>query len=1121
MFAPIQVKSSYTLLKSPLKIDNYVKLASQQGYDSLVLADEDVLYGAYEFYEACAKYGIKHPVLGIDLNLQGDGQNEPQKLLLLAQNEQGYHHLVKISSLKLSKNQADIHDNPLTCQVLAPYLSGLAVIVTPFVAAQNSQPKFLATLQQVGAKVFLGIGPQYDKNLLLNSYRLAKEYQLPTLGLAEVEYLTPDAVFEQRVLKALAEDTKVSYLDQNNGDKYLKKPAVYQAEFEQNGMLEAYEQTKNLLENCHFWLKKEQTRLPHYPLAEGMNFSAQTYLSRLCHEGLKRCLNKHPKQAAKYQARLERELAVIAKMGFDDYFLIVAGITNYARDHHITLGPGRGSAAGSLAAYTLRITDVDPLEYGLLFERFLNEERAQMPDIDLDIPDDKRDLLLKYLQKTYGKKHMGQIITFDTFGPKQALRDCGRVFNIPPQVIDTWVKALPKNQSLIEAQKTTLKIQNLISDSPTNALMYQTAAKIEGLPRHYSTHAAGVVLSDRPLADLVPVQLGNDGFLMAQFAKKAVEKAGLLKIDLLGLKNLRVLNTAKDLVNTQQSSKIELTQIPLDDEKTLQLFQRADTEGIFQFDSYGIRQKMRQLAPQNFADIVALNALYRPGPIKNIDTFIARRHRQSQPSYPNQALAKVLKSTYGIIVYQEQVMQVSALMAGFSLGQADILRAAISKKNTALIGKIKDDFIKGSLKRGYSEEEALQVYDYIARFGDYGFNKSHAVAYSKMAFQMAYFKAHYPKAFYCALLQATTGNATKTINYLTAAKKMGVALLFPDINRAQRDFSLVKEGLMFGFSSVKGLRMDFIKQLLIERQAGGYHPYQSLSDFTNRMVEAVARSQLLKQHQKDPDRKKIAASLKPMVEALIYAGAFDSFKQKRQAMLNELDSDLEYEELAGKSQLLLDLLKPKTNSGQKELMDSELLDQEKAHLGLYLSAHPLDRYQKQALLLHTSLLEQLNVNQSAKVLAVVKNVKEITTKQNKPMAFMTLSDQSGELEATIFPRQFARYRPLIKPGQVLVVTGKTQARNDLSLLVDTLIPIQSVRIQYLWLHFEPQITQDQKKALLYQMKKHPGTTPVLVVDEQKKTTKLLDAKFWVQPNEATLSDLQNIIGSKDALFKVT
>lgn len=1110
MFAPLQVKSSYSLLRSPLKIDEYVETAARMGYDTLCLTDVDVLYGAFEFFESCRKHGIGHPVLGISLSMQGDGEEEPISLLLIVKNSRGYHNLVKISSLKMSENSLNPHDNPLTCADIAPFLEGLAVIVSPEAIKVASEPRFFEKLGGCGAELYLGKGPQYSRELLLDAYRIAETLHIPQIALTKVDYLKPDDFFEQQVLQAIDMDDRIDFdRTVREGPHFLKTPQEYFREYGEAGMEAEYRAAEELLSGVDFQLKPSATSLPHYRFPDGVaGVSAHEHLRRLCDDGIRRCYREHPDQKEEYRKRLDHELEIIANMGFEDYFLIVSGITGYARSAGIIVGPGRGSAAGSLVSYVLRITDVDPIQYNLLFERFLNEERHEMPDIDLDIPDNRREQVIRYVHDTYGASHMAQIITFDTFGAKQALRDCGRVFGLNQPSVDAWSKAVPagSKMTLPKAEQESQKIRNMIADSEENALLYRTAEKLEGLPRHFSTHAAGIVLSDSSLDDVIPVQIGNDGYLMSQFSKAPVEKAGLLKIDLLGLRNLRILNNARDLVNAGGETKLNLDSIPLDDPATLDLFQHADTEGIFQFDSYGIRQAMLRLHPENFEDIVALNALYRPGPIRNIDEFTARRHGQRPVTYPTKALEPVLRSTYGIIVYQEQAMQVSSMMGGFTLGEADILRQAISKKMQNIIEEMRIRFVSGAERKGYARSEALQVYDYIERFGDYGFNRSHAVAYSKMAFQMAYLKTHHPAEFYCALMSTVIGNMKKMQAFLSAARKRGVHFLPPDINRSGYDFRIDHGSIMFGFLSVKGLRNDFIRQILAERRAGGYQPFRSLDDFLTRMTDRALAGRQNEADEKQ--REKTAAALRDTAEILVYAGAFDAFGD-RSELIGKLDVYLKYDRMAVNNPLLESLLAPSRRSVAR-LSLTDRLAKEHECLGVYLSAHPLDKYSAFARCYGVTPVVELVPENQAVILVRIKGVKQIETKKGDAMAFVTCIDQTGDVEVTFFPNQYRRYRAGLKEEADILIYGRAQERNGISFVSDRIAPIE-----FIDLHFPEDITLEAKRQLFSIMKQHQGNVPVVIEDAAKQSVKLLEERFWIRGDELTMGEIADLLGGEN------
>ncbi len=717
-------------------------------------------------------------------------------------------------------------------------------------------------------------------------------------------------------------------------------------------------------------------------------------------------------------------------MGFDDYFLIIWDVIRHAHETGVTTGPGRGSAAGSLVAYVLNITDVDPLEYDLLFERFLNEERAQMPDIDLDIPDNRREEILEYVHQKYGHQKVAQIITFGTLAAKQAIRDVGRVFGLSTTELAEWSRAIPSvlHVSLKEALNQSQKLKNLISDSEVNKTLFETASKLEGLPRHYSTHAAGIVLSDEPLVDLVPLQSGSETMMMTQYAKDIVERVGLLKMDFLGLRNLGIMADALQTIKRQGYPAFNVQNVDLSDSATLAAFAKGDTNGVFQFESNGIKGVLKRLKPDSFELVAAVNALYRPGPMDNIDNFIKRKNGQEPVTYPDDSLKPILANTYGIIVYQEQVMQVASKMAGFSLGEADLLRRAMSKKKKATMDAMKEKFMAGAAKLGYSSAVAEKTFDYIDRFANYGFNRSHAVAYSKMAFEMAYLKVHYQTAFYAALLNSVMNNPAKTKVYLMEAKQHEVQVVSPDINQSSAYYQAKDDQIRFGLASIKGVRRDFLRDLLEERREKGR--FNSFYEFLMRIGSKWQKQEL--------------------IENLIYAGVFDSLGANRAELINALPEFLSSVELSGGSLELFEELAPKVRP-LPDLSLSEKLDKEEQVLGAYLSGHPVEEYRDLAKALNVTAVSDLFLNKPCTILVYVKRVKVIRTKRGDQMAFVTGEDLTGEISITIFPNTYRNLADWLTKEQVIVVRGKVEKQREIQIVADQVqlasevqLPSQSV-----------------------------------------------------------------------------
>ena len=759
-FTPLDVKSSYSLLKSPTRISDLVTTAKERGYKALALTDENVLYGAVEFYNAAKKAGIK-PIFGLRLVVAlNETDGTKLDLVFLAKNQRGYQHLMDLSTLQQTRKDKKV---PLTVAQISPLLDDLFIIIPPqsTVFSVLAQPTSILTeLANLGNddSVLLGVNSRLDDVQIDTLQQLSKQLFLPLVGTSPVDYLNANDLFASRVLQAI--DAGVELKDPTieagrRGQHYLHSKEQVVQDYKAKGLSAAAQKTVEVATLCNVELQFRAPVLPHFKNQAGI--SSQQYLRSLCIQGLKKRRVAPGKTIQQYQERLAMELKVIHEMGFDDYFLIVWDVMNFAHQQKITTDPGRGSAAGSLVAYALAITEVDPLQYDLLFERFLNPERAQMPDIDLDIPDNRRDEVLQYVHQKYGHQRVAQIITFGTLAAKQVVRDVSRVFNLPRYDMQRLIDALPHglHVTLKDALNESQQLKNLLDDNPKFRLLIQVAQQLEGLPRHYSIHAAGIVLSEQPLHEVVPLQDGSDGLLMTQFAKDTVEALGLLKMDFLGLKNLSIMDNTLQMIR-QEDPAFDLQKINFSDPLTLQLFQRGKTEGIFQFESSGIRNVLVNLHPTNFEDIVAVNALYRPGPMENIPHFTARKAGKEKIAYPAPSLEKILGPTYGILVYQEQVMQLASVMAGFTLGEADLLRRAMSKKKKATMEDMRTKFIAGATEHGYSAQVAHQVFEYIDRFANYGFNRSHAVAYSMMAFEMAYLKVHYPAAFFTALMNAET-----------------------------------------------------------------------------------------------------------------------------------------------------------------------------------------------------------------------------------------------------------------------------------------------------------------------------------------------------------------------------
>lgn len=1011
----LQNLSSFTLLESPTKVKDLAENAKKKGYSALALTDVNITYGLVNFYKAAKETGIK-PLLGMQLRINGlVDQANKYDLIVIAKDDQGYKNILRLSSAVNLLTENGEKENVLELEELKKYLGHL-VIITPsnihseLKMLQANNPKmganYIRTLKDsvpTSSSIYLGVYADQGQQEYINYLRsLATQFELLLTAVEDGQYLNRNEQFLRRTLQAIKSNTHLENVEQlakQAGSHYLKNSEELQVNYRKFGIEDALENAKKIGQICSAQITFQDPQLPKFK--QNKFPTSKEYLYSLAQNGLaKRFKGRIPE---KYQARLDYELKVINEMGFDDYFLIVWDVMNFAHSVHITTGPGRGSAAGSLVSYALRITEVDPLEYNLLFERFLNPARQQMPDIDLDIPDNRRDEVIKYMFEKYGMNHAAQILTFGTLAAKQVLKDVCRVFGLNKVETYRWLDAIPHAKgkiTLAEAYQKSKELQLLVNTNAFSKILFATADHLENLPRHYSIHAAGLVITDDSLAEIVGLQAGPLGIPVTQQTKLNVESLGLLKIDFLGLRNLTILG---NIIAALKSEGVEIdpNQIPLNDQETLALFQRGDTDAVFQFESDGIKRVLEQLHPDSFEDIVAVNALYRPGPMNNIGHFINRKHGKEKVQYPDPSLKKILGPTYGVLVYQEQVMQTAQVLAGFSLGEADLLRRAMSKKNADVIQKEREKFIQGAVKLGRRKEIAEQVYDYIAQFANYGFNRSHAVAYSKIAFWLAYFKVHYPGAFYLSLLNSNIGNRNKIAQYLMQAQEAGIKTLSPDIENSKADFSLENGKILVGLKAVRGLRSDLLKQILEIKR-----PIKSMTDFLwkidNNLLSADAIANLIK------------------------AGAFDRLAPNRNELL-KINKDLvESVKMAGSNLSLFETLEPKIEE-EKMPTAAEKSAMEVEAMGFSTGINPIIAVQKYARKYNAKRLQAFENNEQGIAVGKLMKIKQITTKKGDNMAFAVFSDSSGDKDFTIFPQVWEKVGENLKIGEIYLLQVKTQS----------------------------------------------------------------------------------------------
>lgn len=1012
MFGHLQVYSGYSFQQSTILIKDLVLAAKEKHLDALALTDKNNMFGAMEFSEACLQNGIK-PILGMEASVLIDGQIYP--FILLAIDDQGYFDLVHICcEVNLSSDRAIALDQLALYHEHLYVISGLEDgIVERHVAKEMEDEaiKYMRLFQKIfHDHYYIMLQNHHLKMQEKGNERmmsLARYVKVKVICSNEVRYLKKQDALAVDLLQASAQgitlDAQYQPLTQ---EKYLKD----EKEMERLFPPEIIEETRHVCTTCKATIPLNEKYLPTYPVPH--QGKAVDYLRSLCHVGLKKRF-QNQEIPVTYQKRLLYELKIIHEMGFDDYFLIVWDYVRWAKVQKIQVGPGRGSAAGSLVAYVLGITNIDPLRYDLLFERFLNPERVSMPDIDIDFQDDRRDEVIRYVIDKYGKDHAAQIVTFNTYGPRVAMKEMGKVMGVPLprlELIAKMIPTSPKNKKTItQMYQSSAQFQSLINQDQRLKKIVGATSIIEHLPRNISTHAAGVILSKRILHEVVPLVVGPTSTLMCQYSKDYIETAGFLKMDFLALKNLTMLDYICKDIEQNQKIKIVLNEIPLDDQNTYRLISKADTFGVFQLESYGMRHLLRQMKPYCFDDIVAAIALFRPGPMENIPTYLKRRSYQEKVVYPLKELEPILKSTYGIMVYQEQMMQVAQKMAGFSLAKADILRKATSKKETELMHSMKEEFIAGCLKNGFSQEKAEEVFGLIEKFADYGFNKSHSVAYAYVAYQLAYLKANYPLYFFASILSNELSSENTKVHCIQECKAYHVRILPPSVNQSQARFMVEDGHIRYSLLAIKNVGYAGYKAIIEERQKG---LFKDIYDFMMRMENSHLS--------------------KKMLESLVDAGALDEFGLSRQTILKNLDAIRDYGHL--KENLGIEE-KPVLTIYQDQL--EEKLNREKAVLGVYLSMHPLELKKQKIKVsyVNVSSLDEY-VHRTVNVVVQLQRVKNITDRKGQEMCFIEAMDETGSLDGVVFASRYKDIGMMLKKGNICLIQGKVDMKDKLSFIVD-------------------------------------------------------------------------------------
>ena len=1097
-FAHLHVHTEYSLLDGSNKIQEYVARVKELGMTAAAITDHGVMYGVIDFYKAANAAGI-NPILGCEVYVAPNSRFDREKvsgedryyhLVLLAENNTGYSNLMKI----VSKGFVDgyYYKPRVDMEVLNTYHEG--IIALSACLAGEVQRNLVRGMYDEAKKVaekyencfgkgnfFLelqdhGIPEQRLVNQQL--LRLSQDTGIELVATNDVHYTYAEDAEAHDILlciqtgKKLADEDRMRY---EGGQYYVKSEEEMKALFPY--ALGALENTQKIADRCHVEIEFGKTKLPHFDVPEG--YTTWTYLNKLCYEGLE---EKYPKeQAEELRPRLEYELSVIKEMGYIEYFLIVWDYINFARTHGIPVGPGRGSAAGSLVSYTTGITNIEPVRYGLIFERFLNPERVSMPDIDVDFCYNRRQEVIDYVIEKYGKDCVTQIVTFGTLAARGVIRDVGRVMDLPYAYVDDIAKSIPNELGIT--------IEKALTKNPELRTMYETDAQVkklidmskrlEGLPRHTSMHAAGVVISEKPMDEYVPLSRGSDGMITTQFTMTTIEELGLLKMDFLGLRTLTVIDDAVKMVNKGKGVKIDIDHIDYDDKEVLASLGTGKTEGVFQLESAGMKNFMKELKPESLEDVIAGISLYRPGPMDFIPAYIKGKNNAATITYDCPQLEPILAPTYGCIVYQEQVMQIVRDLAGYTWGRSDLVRRAMSKKKTKVMEEERQNFVYGNkaegvpgcVANGIDEKVANKIYDEMIDFAKYAFNKSHAAAYAVVSYQTAYLKYYYPVEFMAALMTSVLDNSTKVSEYILTCRRMGIEILPPDINEGESGFSVSGNSIRYGLSAIKSVGRPVIEAIIEERKERGV--FTTLNDFITRMSG------------KDVNKRSI--------ENFIKAGALDCLEGTRKQLLmvysSVLDSVNQEKKNSMAGQMTLFDLAPEEDKSDFELKlpdvgeypKEELLAFEKEVLGVYISGHPLEAYEEKwrkniSAVTSDFMLDEetgaTKVRDGEKVviggMVIAKTIKY--TKTNQVMAFFTIEDLVGTVEVIIFPRDYEKYHTYLEEDAKIFVTGRANVEEEKNgkLICEKITGFDDNKKE-LWLQFADMASYQEKEAQVFGM----------------------------------------------------
>lgn len=1150
-FTHLHVHTEYSLLDGFSRIKELIERAKELGMDSIAITDHGVMYGVIDFYKIAKENGIK-PIIGCEVYVASKGrkykeyskENFYYHLVLLAENETGYKNLTKLVSLGFT--EGFYYKPRVDIELLEQYHEGI-IALSACLAGPISKTLLRGTYENAknmalmyneifgDGNFFLELqdhGIEEQKNVNLKIMQISKETGIPLVATNDVHYTYKEDVKAHDILlcvqtgKTIYDEDRMTY---KGGQFYLKSPE------EMHGIFpyakEALENTCKIASRCNLDFEFHKYKLPKYKLPESEKDPFE-YLKKLCYEGLQK---KYKNITKDLEDRLEYELSVIKSMGFIDYFLITWDFIKFAKDNNIMVGPGRGSASGSIVAYTLNITTIDPIENNLLFERFLNPERVSMPDIDIDFCYERRQEVIDYVIEKYGEDHVAQIVTFGTMAARNAIRDVGRALAIPYATVDNIAKMIPQAIGMtidkaLDINKDLEEIYN--KDSQVRELI-DMSKKLEGIVRHSSTHAAGIVVCDNPVSEYVPLSQ-NDGVVVTQFTMTTLEELGLLKMDFLGLRTLTVIQDTVSEIKRNKNLDIDIDNLDLNDSKVFDFISTGKTEGIFQLESSGIKNFMKELKPSCLDDIIAGISLYRPGPMDFIPKYIKGKRNKNDIKYTHEALRPILKSTYGCIVYQEQVMQIVRDLAGYSLGRSDMVRRAMSKKKISVMEKERKNFVygiegevPGCINNGISKEVAEQIFDEMTDFAKYAFNKSHAAAYAVIGFQTAWLKLYYPVEFMSALMSSVMENSTKISEYIENCKKMNIDVLSPNINESFERFSVENNSIRFGLTAIKNVGRNFIKNIISERTQNG--KFVSITDFLNRL------------YGKDINKR--------CIESLIKAGAFDVFGGKRSQymdlyskVLHDLD-ETKKKSIEGQLSLFEFFEEENTNT-EKDILENidefpkkTLLSMEKEVLGIYLTGHPLEEYKdfinaysnvSSSNLIYSEENKDYIENNiyDGKKLSIVGVIVDLSIKQTKTgkqMAFIKIEDLYGIVEVILFSNMYEKNRNNLYENNIILINGTASVREeeDIKIIASEIKNIANIDARApktMWIKI-PKDIKILDSNITDILKNYKGDIPVIVYDEKNNRKIKLNNNFLVSESVQLVDELMRILGENSILIK--